>query len=780
MKLKPLKRTPFFIVFSFILLLCLVRCLRPELLERLELLTYDIRVRQAARLGPSVATNFGFVYIDEPSIAKVYDGSLGYRFGLYWPRQVYARLAAELTQQGARGIAFDVLFSELRPDHARATFADGTTMESDEFFAVVMRECSNVVLAVSADVTPPSPFANSAWMLGDITTEKDPDGVLRRVKVFRTYRKWHPAFRQLEEDPELGIGIDLRKAIIRPREIVLPRRGGEPITFPLDTNGCFSLADFGGDNLPPGMPRFAKPFTEQHAWHMGIALAARELGLDLAHAEIDLPRGRITLRSPTGVTRVIPVDAEGYFYIDWCLSENDPHIQRAPVHQILAMNRMRGEGNTNFFDNAWAERLVVVGSSTAIGNDLTDRGATPLSEDTLFVSKQWNVANSVLMNRFVHRAPLWLDLVVSGLVALLAAAVAFRMRPWLAVTIVTLSAMAYVAVVFSMYFNQRLWLPVALPVIGAFAMGFCLVAWRVVFEEAERRHVRAVFSKMVSPKIVNELLSAETLSLGGARREVTVYFADVRGFTELTDGAQERAAEIVRLKGLRGPEAEACFDQTAKETLNTVNLYLGRVADIIIKNDGTLDKFIGDCVMAFWGAPTPNRRHAVSCVRAAMQAQRAVFELNRERERQNRQIEADNLLKVASGGDPQPLLPLLSLGSGINTGMAAAGLMGSAEAESLSYTVFGREVNLASRLEGASGRGRIFISRSTYEHVMRDEPPLAASCVPLEPVKVKGFRAPVQVYEVPWQPVEAPGPASESTAGSALSPGSGSGQRDSA
>jgi class 3 adenylate cyclase len=96
------------------------------------------------------------------------------------------------------------------------------------------------------------------------------------------------------------------------------------------------------------------------------------------------------------------------------------------------------------------------------------------------------------------------------------------------------------------------------------------------------------------------------------------------------------------------------------------------------------------------------------------------------------------------------MLPILLLGSGINTGMATVGLMGSA-AEMQNYTVFGREVNLASRLESASGRGRIFIGQATYEHVRRDDPALAATCVELPPRELKGFRSAVKAYEVPWR-----------------------------
>jgi len=107
------------------------------------------------------------------------------------------------------------------------------------------------------------------------------------------------------------------------------------------------------------------------------------------------------------------------------------------------------------------------------------------------------------------------------------------------------------------------------------------------------------------------------------------------------------------------------------------------------------------------------------------------------------------------------MLPELLLGTGINTGPATAGLMGvlsaeSAEREQLNYTVFGREVNLASRLESASGRGHIFISETTYAHLLRDDPGLAATCIALEPVKAKGFRTAIKVYEVPWRGPEAP------------------------
>jgi len=316
--------------------------------------------------------------------------------------------------------------------------------------------------------------------------------------------------------------------------------------------------------------------------------------------------------------------------------------------------------------------------------------------------------------------------------------------------------LVYVIVGVVVFVQTRYWLPMVLPVTGGVFMNYvCLVVWRVRFEQAEVRRVKSVFSKVVSPKIMKELLHAETLSLVGVRREVSVLFSDVRGFTELSDTAQEQAVEYVRKNNLHGVAAESCFDEQAREILSSVNVYLGLVADIIIKQDGTFDKFIGDCVMAFWGAPTTNPQHALACVRTAIDAQRSVHALNGQRAEENARRELENKARISAGLKPKPILPLLLLGSGINTGIATAGLMGS-QAEQKNYTVFGREVNLASRLEGLSGHGRIFISENTYHHVLRDDPALAAVCIPQPPQKVKGFGTAIKIYEVPWRPITVP------------------------
>jgi adenylate cyclase len=298
-----------------------------------------------------------------------------------------------------------------------------------------------------------------------------------------------------------------------------------------------------------------------------------------------------------------------------------------------------------------------------------------------------------------------------------------------------------------------------MPVFGGLLLPhFCLVTYRVVFEQKEQRHLKGVFTRIVAPEVVNELLGMENLSLGGARREITVYFADVRGFTEFTDRQQKEADEYVKRRNLGPVEAEAHYDKQAKDTLETVNLYLSTIADQIKKHRGTLDKYIGDCVMSFWGSPIPEAQHALCAVRAALDSQRAMYAVNQRRAEENERLKIENEARVARGEEPIALRPLLQLGSGINTGSCIVGLMGSIQ-HIFSYTVFGVEVNLASRLEGVSGRGRIIVSQRTYEHVKRFDETLAATFVELPPVTVKGISAPVRIYEVPWKLPEQPTPA---------------------
>ena len=747
MKLKPFKRAPVLLALAVLALVCGLRLAGLDFFERLERMTYDLRARTALHFPAPAATNLAFVSIEESSITAVKDGSVGFHFGLYWPREVYGRLVAELSEQGAQAAALDVLFNELRSDHPPVQMADGALIENDDYFARQMRLAGNVILADTGDASLPALFTTNALALGDVTTVKDSDGVLRRVRAFRDYRRWHPLFQKAADQ----FGLDLADAKFAPGKIILPQTGTtNTVEVPVDAENNFALTNFVGNQLPPGLPPKAKAFTNQRVWQMGIVLAAQELNLDLPDAEMNLPRGRIILRGANGLERIIPVDHDGYFYIDWRLKPNDPHLLQAPIESLLAQHFQRLNGETNNLRDDFRGKLVIVGSA-AQGNDLTDRGATPLERDTFLVSKHWNVANSVLTGQFIRLASLPVELALIIFLGALTAFLTWQLRAFSAAGGIFLLAAVYVTAAFFAFVKFRFWLPLVFPIGGAMLMEhLMLVAYRVMFEEGQKRHVKSVFSRIVSPDVVNELIEAEKLSLGGGRQEITVYFADIRGFTEFTDQSQAKVLEYIRAHNLSGAEAGAVINEEARETLATVNLYLGAVADAIKRHNGTLDKYIGDCAMAFWNAPISNEKHAAACVRAAIDAQRAIYEINLKRAAENHKRELENIM-LHGGTRPKSRLPVLTLGSGINTGMATVGLMGSNE-HLLNYTVFGREVNLASRLEAVSGRSRIIISEATYSHLLRAGPELAATCIALPPVKVKGIVAEVKIYEVPWRP----------------------------
>lgn len=757
MKLNRIKQPPVLIAAGVVIVVCLVHLIRHDFLERLESITYDWRVRESAKRNVDIATNLGFVNITDRSIDAVNRGVLGFRFGLYWPRHIFGRVTRELHDEGARLVAYDILFDGLRPDHAAVQMPDNSALDSDEYFGLKMREAGNVILAADNGVMPHRLFRTNALAIGDITAEKDSDGILRRARPFHTYRKWHRAFQQLEDDP--AYGFDLQRAIVLKNKILLPRpqiddpKTNPIIQFPLNKDGNFDLADFVGTNMPPRMQRYAKPFTEERIWHMGIVLAAEAMHLDLANAKVE--KRRIVLTGPNGLRRVIPLQSDGTFYINWRLTANDNRMVDEPIEALLARDQARLTGQTNRYASYfgrkqdWRGKLVMVGS-TATGNDLTDRGATPLARDTILMSEHWNVANSLLMNQFVHKSSLLMDWFLIALLGALTAYVTWTSKSWTGSLWVAGILGGYVMLTLLAFVHLRYWMPLVLPSLGGVLMTHvCLLGHMVIFEQAERRRVRSAFNKVLAPDVVAELLQSEKLSLSGARRKVTVFFCDIRGFTEMTDASRDAAADYIKENKLLGDAAEQIFDQQAQETLDTVNLYLKVIADVVRKNGGTVDKFIGDCVMAFWGAPLPNVQHALSCVRAAIETQRAIYHVNKERQAENRQREARNRLLVAEGKPLLPMLPILVVGTGINTGVVTVGFMGSDE--QLNYTVFGREVNLASRLEGVSGRSRIIISESTLAEIIQDDATLALACKALEPVPIKGIREPVPIFEVPWR-----------------------------
>jgi adenylate cyclase len=220
---------------------------------------------------------------------------------------------------------------------------------------------------------------------------------------------------------------------------------------------------------------------------------------------------------------------------------------------------------------------------------------------------------------------------------------------------------------------------------------------RITSVQADRRDTRNIFGKYVSPQVAHEILNlanTDNLKLGGVRREVTVFFSDIRGFTAMSEKMS--------------PEA----------VVDTLNLYLGIIIDCILANGGMINKFAGDSIMAIWNAPQDQSDHARLAVKAAVEAQQAAA-------------------KIPVGVDD----PKVQFGIGINTGPALAGSIGSeGRAE---YTVIGDTVNLASRICSGTPGGQVWIGAQTYEQVKA-----LIDVEELEPQVFKGKAEPVKVYHV--------------------------------
>ncbi len=213
----------------------------------------------------------------------------------------------------------------------------------------------------------------------------------------------------------------------------------------------------------------------------------------------------------------------------------------------------------------------------------------------------------------------------------------------------------------------------------------------------ERDRIKGTFQRFVSSQVAEKVLGAKDIVLTGERRRASILFADIRGFTSMS----ERLA----------PE----------EIVSMLNEYFTVMVDIIITHEGNLDKFIGDAMMAIFGAPLRHPDDPLRAVRTAVDMQRALLELNEERDRRGAEA--------------------IYIGIGIATGDVVAGNIGSEKR--MEYSVIGDEVNLAARIQSKSGKQKILICPETFKAVQGE-----MKTIPLEPVMLKGKSHPVQIYEV--------------------------------
>lgn len=260
------------------------------------------------------------------------------------------------------------------------------------------------------------------------------------------------------------------------------------------------------------------------------------------------------------------------------------------------------------------------------------------------------------------------------------------------------------------WFDKGVWAYLGMPFIEVSLLFISTTLYKYMTEEREKKKVRGAFSYYLSPEVINEVLEdPESLQLGGVRKELTVFFSDVRGFTTISESL------------------------TPEQLSHFMNSYFTPMTQIILKSKGVLDKYIGDAIMAFWGAPINVSDHADRAVESAIEMLFSLEKLQKE--------------FVENG------LPYFDIGIGLNTGPMSVGNMGSTER--FCYTVMGDAVNLGSRVEGLTKEYgvRLIATESTVAgftrpHMFRD----------LDDIRVKGKNKPIKVFHV-FKPDILPEPA---------------------
>jgi adenylate cyclase len=630
-----------------------------EAFHTVELKTYDWRLARTA--DPSTArTDIALVEIDEYSLRNLQQHAGRWP----WPRVVHASLIDYLNRGKPKLIVYDVLFAD---EDLRVGFPYGgdtwSGPESDKALADTIRKAGNVVLL--ADAT----------FVGE-TTEK-------------------------QTLPDQGYRFNAPGVL--ERRVVFPPAG------PL--SGAAAALGHNFLSLDPDGPvRHLVPFvrTGDNAMpSLGLSAAIRAAGLNPSAVRIDgqslilgdrlMPLEMRRVNTEGGVTEMLwgLINFRGPAFLADLKRRPYPHFSFFDL--LYSEEQLLAEQKPNVDPAVFKDKIVFVGVTAA---GLYDVFETPFAGGLMpGIQIHASVADDFLSNRFMRPESRGVRFALVVALALLVGLISALLPAWWAAALFAaiVTALAFVA---TRQFAAGHWINMTQPTLAASVALFGGVGYQYFFEGREKRKMKRLFGQYVSKDVYEQLVANPELArLGGQRRQMTVLFSDIRGFTTVSEKGQPE--EIVAI----------------------LNEYFTRMVEIVFEHKGTLDKFVGDMVMALFGAPLDDANHAEHAVDAAL---KMIRELNRLNE------------KWAAEGRPS-----LDIGIGISTGPMIAGNIGSEAI--MSYTVIGDSVNLGARLESLNKEygTRIIISEAT-----RDALPGRYQLRPLGDVVVKGKTRPVAIFEV--------------------------------
>jgi adenylate cyclase len=722
---------------------------RPEILERTEHSSYDIRAR-AVMDRDAASKDIVLIDIAEHDIENA---ETNFDVIWPWPRSLYGSIATYCKQAGAKVVVFDWLFQDR-----------GIGMADDEDFAGQMREAGNVVIGLALTRDPQVTrtlegtwvvklrvFADaeaariaalqlSAWNVRSwlipvrgIGLELWYGGKASAADAIATWQRVsskdelaalfapepapepppgpdggepappaEPVPRQLTAE-ELATEYTIH-AVIRERDGVaidgdFPRREGMDPPLAIIAAAPARMGNVYQQPEADGIQRRHSPLIQLGGrGYPSLALAAYLVG----HPGVvpAIADGKLVLGD-----REIALDGQGRFTIRYHGTRVYPHVSS---YSVLRSVQMVDEGQAPEIPHAtFKDKYVIV---TATGQALRDLRATPVAVNHLGAEIQANSLDNMLAGTFVTRAPGIIDgaicfvicVLISGLMIVLWRRIR---RPGVAL----ISTAAVTAAILIGYFflaqtvlgSGGYWIAVAVPTFGGIASAFTTLLALSAVERRGKRFVQEALGRYTSTALVRELMEhPEHLSLEwGDRREMSVYFSDIAGFTTISEGLSPE--DLVAL----------------------LNDYLTSMTDLVLEHGGVVDKYIGDAVMAFWGAPLPDPNHATNAIRCALAMRRKCDELR--------------------AGWHQRYGHEVFARAGVNSGAAVVGNMGSKH--KYNYTVMGDMVNLAARLEGANKAYGTFlmVSGATIAQVGD-----AVDSRELDLIAVKGKDKAVTVYEV--------------------------------
>ncbi|MGY4574310.1 CHASE2 domain-containing protein [Bradyrhizobium pachyrhizi] len=391
----------------------------------------------------------------------------------------------------------------------------------------------------------------------------------------------------------------------------------------------------------------------------------------------------------------IPTDLHGQLWIHY--ARRDPSIYVSAVDVLdgrVSPDRIAG-------------KLIVIGTSATGLNDIKTTPVTPAMPG---VEVHAQVLESALTGDVVSQPNygIGIEFFAALIMGLLVIAFAPKFGPITLVAVGGMFASVLIGTSWYFYSQHRLLIDFTYPLMSTTAIYLTLIFSAFVREQQQRRQIRSQFVQYMSPALVEQLAqSPERLVLGGEEREMTIMFSDMRGFTSISETYKSNPQGLTAL----------------------MNRFLTPLSNAILARKGTIDKYMGDAIMAFWNAPLDDKQHQLNACDAALDMLERVDDLNREREQE-----------AKDGG--HVYVPL-NIGVGLNTGSCVVGNMGSDVR--FDYSVFGDSVNLASRLEGQSKEyGFPIIVGSKTALAVKEK----LAILELDFIMVKGKKEPEVIYAI--------------------------------